>query len=542
MAKVRYARKAIEKEIKLDEKILKRMSLFGTTVENVTQEEIELEIPANRPDLLSSKGFIRAFKAFEGKETGIRTYKCSTNKEYLVTVDKTVKEVWPYTVCAVVKNLKLTQEDIREIITLQEKLASTMGRNRKKAGIGVYPLNKVQFPLRYEARKPEEVTFQPLGFPKPMTAEQILQKHPTGKEYAHLLREFTRYPIFIDAQKKIMSLIPIINSEETGHVTETVSDIFIECTGKDLQTIKKMLVIVTTELADRGGTVYSVRIKDSASSIDELTPSYEPSKIKIKRESIEKILGISLSEKELEKLLARMGHDYQSGTVKTAAWRADILHEVDIAEDVLIAYGYENLIPKIPSIATIGESTKKTLKEAQIRNILNGLGMVELSSLHFITKEESEQSRERKCIKLENPRTEYAFLRPNLLLPLLRTLGANRDAEYPQNVYEIGPVFYVNNESERGIEETERLIIALTPGNFTKAKQVLDYLTRMLGQSYELTEAEAEHFIAGRTGQIKINNKSAGKIGEVHPTTLRNWKLKMPLAVIELELKSFLDN
>lgn len=537
MAKARYNRKALEKAMKLDEQTLKRINFMGTTVESLTPEELELEIPANRPDLLSTGGFLRAFKAFEGRETGLKQYKRITAKGYAVIVDKSVKSVRPFTACAVVENLSLNTDDVREIIALQEKLHGTLGRNRKKCAIGIYPLDKVAFPIRYEARKPADIVFTPLGGTKPMTAETILQKHPIGKEYASLLKEAARYPLFVDAKKNILSMPPIINSEETGHVTEKTKGVFIECSGYDQATLEKAIVILATELADRGGIIHGVKIKDTAENI---TPSFEPTKMKIKKEAIEKLLGLELSEKELEKLLAKMGHEYKAGGVYSPAWRADILHEVDLAEDVAIAYGYDNLKPLIPPIATIGESSLQTKTKTQLREILNGLGMLELSSLHFITKEEAERAEEKKLIEVENPRTEYALLRPTLTIPALRTLAANRDAEYPQNLYELGPVFYANSEQNTGVEEEEHLLIALTPGNFTKAKEILDYLTRMTNCSYTVQELELKKFVSGRTGAVVINNIPVGHIGEVHPHTLHEWKLRMPLAIIELKLEPFL--
>ncbi|MEK6858403.1 MAG: phenylalanine--tRNA ligase subunit beta [Nanoarchaeota archaeon] len=539
MAKIRFNRQSFEKEFKLDEKTLSRLNLFGTTVETLDAEELELEIPANRPDLFSLKGLIRAFRAFEGKKNSMQSYKRINAKEYIVFVDKSVKAIWPHTSCAIVKGLSLTTGDVQELVSLQEKLSATLGRNRKKAGIGIYPLDKITFPITYEARKPADIIFQPLGSQKPITAEHILQKHPVGKEYASVLKNAIRYPIFVDAHKRIMSMPPIINSEETGRVTEKTKEVFIECSGVSKSAVEKMLVIVCAELIDRGGTIYGATIKDEITSI---TPSFEIRNMKIKKENLEKLLGITFSEKELEKLLARMGLEYKSKekSVSIPPWRNDILHEVDIAEDALIAYGYNNLEPHIPEIATIGASTCTTAKKSKIQNILNGLGMMELSSLHFITREEAERILEKKPLELENPRTEYAFLRPNLTIPLLRTLAANRDVEYPQHVYEIGTIFYPNAHQDTGIEETEHLVIGITPGNFTKAKQILDYFMRMQGIEYTLKEADVPGLIAGRTGHILINDEVIGHIGEVHPTTLRAWKLKMPLAIIEIKLEPFL--
>lgn len=537
MAKVHYNKRLFERALKIDEKTIERMNALGTTVEHVSDHEIELEIPANRPDLLSMTGFLRAFKAFEGKETGLKEYKRVTTKGYTVHVDKTVKSIRPFTTCAVVEGLALTTEELEEIIALQEKLHQTIGRNRKKCAIGVYPLDKITFPVRYEARKPASITFTPLGSQKPLTADQILQKHPKGKEYANLLKNAALYPLFVDAKNNILSMPPIINSEETGHVTTETKGVFVECSGYDKHILNKTLVILVTELADRGGTIHAVRVHDQGES---LTPLFEPQKIKIKKESIEKTLGIALTEKEMEKYIERMGHTYKAGTVTVPSWRTDILHEVDIAEEVAIAYGYDKLIPEIPTIATISEASPQSKLRTRLRELLNGIGLLELSSLHFITKEEVERANEKKVIEVENPRTEYRYLRPTLTLPLLRTLATNRDAEYPQQLYEIGSVFYPDNEKETGIAEEERLMIAFAPGNFTKAKQVLDYLMHAFNLSYTLTEEDVKDLIAGRAGHIKVHNTTIGYLGEVHPDTLRAWKLRMPLSLIEIKLDALL--
>src|SRR3989344_489018 len=238
MAKVTFQRKEIEKHIRLDEKALHKITLFGTAVESLSENEIELEILPNRPDLLSMQGFIRAIKAFEGKETGIKKYKINPSK-YVVEVSKSVKEIRPHTACAVIKDLKFSDESLKEIISLQERLHATIGRKRKKCAIGIYPLDKISFPIKYEAREPENIKFTPLGYEKEMNAHQILQKHPAGKEYSDLLNKMPRYPIFIDSHKKILSMPPIINSAETGHVVKETTSVFVECSGHSLNTLEK---------------------------------------------------------------------------------------------------------------------------------------------------------------------------------------------------------------------------------------------------------------------------------------------------------------
>src|SRR3990167_6740585 len=220
MAIIAFSKKQFEKDIgKIDEKMQNKIALFGTPVENVTSDEIQIEVFPNRPDMLSYQGFKRGFLAYLGKKTGLKNYKLnSPEKDYIVKVDSSVSKIRPYTVCAVVKELKFDNEKIKEIIEIQEKIHFTLGRKRKKLAIGIYPLEKIKFPITYKALKPAEIRFVPLESEKEMNGLEILKNHPTGKEYAHLLKGMEKFPVFIDAKNKILSMPPIINSAETGRI------------------------------------------------------------------------------------------------------------------------------------------------------------------------------------------------------------------------------------------------------------------------------------------------------------------------------------
>ena len=213
MANVKFPRKEVEKHIKLDEKTIDRIMMLGIPVESLTNEEIEIQVLPNRPDLLSMHGFLRAVKSFLGKETGLKRYKINKgDKNYKVKIDPSVKSIRPYTACAIVKGLKLDNSKIKEIIDIQEKIHTTLGRNRKKLAIGIYPLEKIALPIKYEARLPKDIKFLPLESDKEMNGLEILQRHPTGRDYAHLLQDLDKFPIFVDAKGKILSMPPIINS------------------------------------------------------------------------------------------------------------------------------------------------------------------------------------------------------------------------------------------------------------------------------------------------------------------------------------------
>ena len=173
-----------------------RISMLGTDLESIENNEIKVEIFPNRPDLLSEQGFARAFSSFIGVKKGLRKYGVKKSGEKLI-IENSVKEVRPFTACAIVKNLQLNEKKIEQIIQIQEKLHVTYGRNRKKCAIGVYPLDKIKFPIRYKADVPKNIKFQPLEAADEMLASEILNDHPKGKEYAYLLEGKNEKLLFV---------------------------------------------------------------------------------------------------------------------------------------------------------------------------------------------------------------------------------------------------------------------------------------------------------------------------------------------------------
>ncbi len=549
MANIKFNKKIFEKEIgKIDDKMQNKIAMFGTPVEEITQNEIEIEVFPNRPDLLSYQGFKRSFLAFLGKKTGLKQYKINKpEKNYKVIIDSSVKNIRPYTSCAIIKGLKLDDNKIKELIDIQEKLHFTIGRKRKKLAIGIYPLEKIKLPIKYTALEPDKIKFQPLESPREMSGLQILQRHPTGKEYAHILAGKTKFPIFIDANKNILSMPPIINSQLTGKITTKTKDVFVECSGDNYEILKKCLNIIITTLNEMGGKIYQMEIKGGK---EKITPDLTPEKIKLSIENTNKLLGLNLNEKQIKQFLERMGYNYSKEEIEIPPWRTDILHEVDLIEDVAIAYGYENFIAEIPEISTIGKENSKEIIKRKISEILTGLNLIEISNYHLTTKKDQFQKmgisekQEKNFIELEESKTEYNILRKNLTHYTLKIFSENVDSEYPQKVFETGKIFEIKDEN---IIEKEQLAVAITPGNFTEIKQILEYLERMLDINLKLKETEhtPEHFIEGRCGEILLStsdiqhptSEPIGFIGEIHPKILKNWRTKMPIALIEIDLE-----
>jgi len=332
---------------------------------------------------------------------------------------------------------------------------------------------------------------------------------------------------------------PIINSHLTGKITEQTKEVFVECSGFDFEICKKCLNIIITTLADQGGKIYQMELK----GLKEITPNLTPEKNKISLANTNKMLGLNLTEKELKNNLEKMGHSYSKGEAISPAWRTDLLHEVDLIEDIAIAYGYDNFKPIIPKISTIGEENRKETIKRKISNILSSIGFLETLSLH-LTKPKDQfskmgiQDKEQKgFIEVEKSKTDYTILRKDLTHCTLKILSENIDSEYPQKIFETGRTFQLKNNQD--IIEKENLSCAIASGNFTEIKQTLEYLKRMLELNLQVKEAEnpPKHFIEGRTGEFYLEDKKIGILGEIHPRTLKHWKIKMPVALFEIDLE-----
>lgn len=524
---------------KLPEDELKdRISMLGTDLDGVTTEEIIVEIFPNRPDMLSEQGFARAFSAFIGKDAGLREYEIKKGDQ-IVKIEKAVSEVRPRIACALVKGLKLSDERIREIIQIQEKLHTTFGRHRKKCAIGIYPLEAITLPITYTAQAPKDIVFRPLEASKEMDAKQILEKHPTGKEYAHLLKGEKVYPVFYDASGKVLSLPPIINSHVTGKVDESTTDVFVECSGHEQEVVSRCLNMIVTALADMGGSVESMTLEYWDGDVT--TPNLTPSEMELDIEYVNKRLGLKLDEKQAADLLGKMGHSYEKGKVKTPAWRDDIMHPLDLVEDIAIAYGYENFKPVIPDVSTVGVEDPFEVFQRKVTELLVGLGLLELNTYHIVNEDSQTtmMNSEMPVVKLANALNEdYTAVRAWMLPCLMEVLSRNKHHSYPQNIFDMGVVMKKDDSTETGVLEFTRVGVALAEetADYTKARQILEYIFKNLDLQGEFREAENATFIDGRCARVSVNGVDVAYVGEMHPQVLGNFDLQVPVSGFELNL------
>ena len=521
------------------EQLKDRISFLGTDLEGIEDEVITVEVFPNRPDLLSVQGFARAFSSFIGHKTGLREYRAMPSRERVI-IEKAVSSVRPYTSCAIVKGIRYDDEKIREIIDIQEKLHITYGRNRRKVAIGIYPFEKIQTPIRFTAKRPEDIVFRPLEGSRRMNAREILEKHPTGQQYGHLLAGQKTFPVFLDANDQVLSVPPIINSHEVGKITPETTDVFVECSGFDYGLQHTCLNMIVTAMADMGGKVYSMELAYPDKTI--VSPDFSPQEIAIDLPYINKRLGLSLTEKEFEKLLGRMGFGFKGKKALVPCYRADILHQIDIGEDIAIAHGYENFEEIIPKVATVAREAPIEAFKGKLAELLVGLGMQEVSTYH-LSNEDHQSTRMNASfhpVKLANAISqEYHVLRAWLLPGMMDVLGRNTSYEYPQRIFQMGAVFSKDAKEETGVGEARKLAVAVSHerADYTEIRQAVEYLLRSLGLAdWKVAEHDHPSFIAGRCAAISVGKQHLAFMGELSPLVLKSWGLEMPAVAAEMDV------
>lgn len=516
------------------DKFINKIPMIGADFDTIEGDTLSIEFFPNRPDLTSVEGIARASRAFFGFRTGIQTYETKPS-DIQTIVDASVKTVRPFITTALVKNVTMTDELIASLMDMQEKLHMGLGRNRKKVAIGVHNAEPLTPPFTYKAVDPDSVSFIPLGKTESMTLQEILSQHEKGVDYAFILEGYDQYPLLVDAQQNVLSFPPIINGSLT-EVTDSTTDVFIDVTGTDMKAINAALIIITTALAERGGQIYSTMVIDDNHRI--ISPDLTPHEKMLSTEYVNAILGLNLSDQDIVVCLGKMGYQAmikKKGelTAKIPAWRSDIIHEIDLVEDVAIGYGFDSIETDIPKALTFGKTLKDQPLYDALRTILIGLGFNEVTGF-TISNERLEFSnmglKKGGCVLIENPiGEEYSCLRVGLLPSLLTILKENKHHPLPQQIFELGIVVEENGKNHRHLGAVK----IDAKASFTMCKAFVETILRDIGLSASLTEATNPAFIPGRCAILKKDDKEIGVFGELHPQTINDFELEHPIIALE---------
>jgi phenylalanyl-tRNA synthetase beta chain len=523
----------IGQDVPMDE-LLERIPMLGASLEGVEGNEMSVEFFPNRPDLYSVEGVARALRGFLSFEKGLAQYPTEDSGIDFI-VDKSVMDVRPYAVGGVVRNVEMTDELVKSLMDMQEKLHLTLGRKRRKVSVGVHDMDNVAPPFTYMGVPPEERTFFPLQGTREMNMEEILHEHPKGIDYAFILEGHDRYPLIVDKNDEVLSFPPIINGIATS-VTEETRNLFLDVTGLDYEAVHTTLAVVATALAERGGKIQTVNLHTADG--DRATPDLTPKTRVLNRLYANKLLGIDLGPQDMLDCLERMrlggniaGDDIE---VQIPAYRNDVLHPADLAEDVAIAYGYEKLVPHLPRETTLGSLVKFNEACDSLGDLMIGYGYTEVTTLSLVGPESHAKGVDH--VKIRNPITsEQSTLRTSLLPSLMALLRANRHHELPQRFFEIGEIV----AEAKNARKLAAVSIHAKAG-FTEVKSLVQSVLRDFGHELKIEPRSDTMFIRGRSASVMKDGREIGRFGEVSPEAIAQSELSYPVIALELDVRSLL--
>ncbi len=534
MPNVTFSVKDIERMFELKE-FERLVDGIGMEVEARKGDDIVVSVTPNRPDLLSFTGLMRALMLHSGKGKP-KEYKMGARPALSITVTPSVMKVRPFISGMVVKNARFRGNMLKYAIDFTEKLSDNYGRKRKKLAMGMHDMKAIRGNLTYDAKHDEK--FVPLRGTRAMSFDEILKKHAKGAEYGYTISQKGNadYPFLMDSEK-VLSLIPIINSDATK-TTEKTDSMFVGVTGTDSNAVDGAARMMACMLIDMGADVLPVNVVYPKAK--EVAPQIGARTLKVALKDFEETVGVSSSANEMARLAEREGFFAKAAggtlTVTVPPYRADVLNDQDVIEDLAIAYDYSSIEPaKVVGHSVGSESASNSMKNG-VAMLMVGLGFSEAMNYYLSNErvqfENMHRKRSGSSVTIAKAKTEaITMLREAVLPGLLQNLSDSAHERLPQRLFEVGSVFRLENG--KPVEETHLAFVGeYARANFADAKSVVDAIARYLSAQNDYGVHMDGAFIEGRCASF-----AGGTFGEISPEVLESFKIEEPVVAGEMLLK-----
>ncbi|KAH8583312.1 phenylalanyl-tRNA synthetase beta chain [Cryptosporidium sp. chipmunk genotype I] len=593
--------------------------------EELQENVAKIEIPANRPDILCLEGLAIALGCFIGSSK-IPLFNLKPRKnEQKIIVKRNVAELRPYILCAVLRDLSFNEDIYKSFIDYQEKLHNNICRKRSLVSIGTHDLDMIEGPFYYDAKPRNEIKFVPLIGTTEVDGNQLLDllnKHQQLKKYVSLVETEMLLPVVSDTNGNVLSVPPLINGNRSK-ITLNTKNVFIEVTATDYNRasiVLNQIVSAFSLYCKNQFEIEPVKVEYEHSTYPPfphkyedltngnyhvITPNVERLEFVIKASEASNLLGINptLDLNMTQSLLRKMMIDSEiikenDETLKCfiPINRSDILHPVDIIEDVGISFGFNNIKLKK---SRFYELDKSNLMAEQVKRELSLLGISEASNwalckhsdcfeslfrtenIYLKNSLEGEVQYNLNCppVVVKDAKTsEFEILRTTLIQSLLKTISSNKSLPLPQKIFEVGDVVILDNNTSSGSRNDKRVAIAYCNSNGSGLEEIHGFLDQLLSKlglvaKYSLNEPNTIHpniigmyslcevndptFLPTRSVEIIVQKlelnsclKSIdiektmlnqqiviGVMGVIHPRVLNNFSLTLPTSVLELRLE-----
>jgi len=569
----------------------------------------KIDLPANRYDLLCIEGLSRALRIFSGDDAEAPVVRRVPGPHSMVVDCASASTIRPYVVCGILRGVSFTPERYDSFIDLQDQLHRNLCRNRTLVAIGTHDLGSVDAsgPFRFGAEDPGLVNFVPLTHPDGTSfrSDRLLEHYATDpsckhlKPYVPIIVDSPLYPVVRDCAGNVLSLPPIINGHRS-RITLDTTDVFIECTATDLTKANVVLdtvVCMFSQYCADPFVVEAVEIRyDGAPPSDvpggtSTTPLLSTRTVQASVATIASTIGAPISPADAVRLcrkvqLSPATADGDVLTCTVGPVRSDVLHPIDVAEDIGIAYGFNNIVRKVPATSTVGGEQGINALGDLLREEISRAGYTEVLTHGLTSLADNYTSLRRPvgtdAVHLSNPaNVEYEVVRTTLLPGLMKTLQHNRSASFANGMklFEVSDVVVADNThvctetivGAKNIRKICAVYAGLTSG-FEILHGLVDRIMTLCevgpepeyvatsrddegkfrvareGWAYTVEEhagdgEEGGTYFPGRGAVVLLSNPALGKrvrvghFGVLHPEVLTNFDVAYPTSAMELDLE-----
>lgn len=615
---------------------------FGVELDEVTSEKLEatksdtvklskaqlaelsdeviykIDVPANRYDLLCIEGISRSLKVFLGDMDApeFNIVAASDEKVATMTVIKSNTDtIRPYVVCAILRDVTFDEERYQSFIELQDQLHRNLCRNRTLVAVGTHDLDQVKGPFTYDARSPKDISFVPLTHTdegREFDGASLMEHYETEvackhlKPFVPIIKNSPLYPVVLDSEGTVLSLPPIINGSKS-RITLNTKNVFIECTATDLTKANIVLDTVVAMFSEYAAVPFSVEpvtvnyVNDDNDVVNSyVTPQMYTRKETASVKLVNSLIGINVDPEPMAILCNKIqlgpariipGTDEEGPLLEVTVppTRSDILHAVDIAEDIGIAYGYNNIVKTVPMTSTVGREQPLSQLGDLLREEIGRAGYVEVLTHGLSSRHDNFTALKRPvtaAVSLSNPaNVEYEVVRTTLLPGLLKCLQHNKAMSFTGGfkLFEISDVVLVDDKhvvSETIVgAKNARRVCATYSGPTSGFEVVHGLVDRIMtlcevapqddyvassgnayvkvhckeGWYYTIRELKtgtsdvSGTYFPGRAAEILLTSPKSGKepvvigtFGILHPEVLGNFDILYPTSAVELNLDPLL--
>ena len=266
-----------------------------------------------------------------------------------------------------------------------------------------------------------------------------------------------------------------------------------------------------------------------------------PKVVKFKTNDVNKMLGINISNENMEKEFDRLGFNYNlendTFTVTIPNRRLDIEANVnDIAEEIGRLYGYHNLVGTLPKLETKKGEYKGDLKlRKDISKHLRGLNLNEVKTYTLVSPEMANLFNydNKENAVLPNPMsTDKSIVRTTLIPSLINIYEYNKARKVNDIlIYEISKTYDKNYNEDvklsilmKGNYITNDWMNSKIKVDFYLIKGIVENILNYLGfkNRYTFEKDLINHLHTGISASILVDRQKLGIIGRVHPSLLKD--------------------